>query len=466
MIEVRVITFDQIFPMWQRLWPERESPIWPVSSMVYKGEWDAAIERSTPTFFGIFDGEQLVAVTSGHKTSDTQYRHRGLYVLESHRRRGYAKELLGRVVAQARKEGCSMVWSLPRQGGSHRCHIEVGFEQTSDWFTEGVEFGPNCYMEKKLMFDYTHKNHFRFGYDGKWFNTPEDHHKVWQVEVGQCTKYPLGFLWECRRAARLICENNPKLVPNLAFSGGVDSEVMVRSFMAEKLPFKITIFKFENDLNLHDISFAISFCEEHKLYYEIKHMDVQAFWKSDQFFPLADEVKCISPQLLAHLHYFGDADELLILGQGEGCVIDPLEYEYYNHMRDQFVNSATRWYTIETEKNAAMYRYFLQRGQKAIPAFFRYTPELMHAFYASPAVQQLVTGDYPGHASTQTIKFDIYKRCFSDLRSRPKFSGFEGLLDEDRHLRQILTKRLSQYTRQVFVKYDEMIEHLNSGHNQ
>lgn len=457
MTEIRTITFNQILPMWHRLWEGRKSPIQPVTPMIFGGGHDLSIEKSTPTFFGIFDGQQLVAVNSGFKTSETQYRHRGLYVLESHRRKGYAKALLQRVIEQARKEGCRMVWSLPRPGGSFRCHTSLGFTQTSAWFTENMEFGPNCYMEKKLMFDYTYKNHFRFGYDGQWFATPTNKHQSWQVSVGRCTQTPLRFDLECRRAARLLCENTPELVPNLAFSGGIDSEVMLRSFMAESLPFNITIFKFANNLNLHDISFAISFCEEHNLDYKIQHMDVEAFWKSDQFHSLANEVKCVSPQLLAHLNYFGKADELLVLGQGEGCVVNPVAYE---ETREQFKHSTSRWFTIETEKNIAMYRYFIQRGKKAIPAFFRYTPELMYAFYADPTVLEMTADKLPGHDSTQTIKFEIYKKYFPDLRPRPKFSGFEKIIDQDQPLRQLLTQRLSKYTRQVFVEHKEMLKRL------
>jgi hypothetical protein len=305
------------------------------------------------------------------------------------------------------------------------------------------------------MFEYTHKNHFRFGYDGHWFATPADHHQEWQVELGQCTEIPLRFDLECRRAARLICENTPDLIPNIAFSGGIDSEVVVRSFVAEKLPFKITIFKFIGDLNLHDISFAISFCEERKLDYEIQYMDVVSYWKTDDFYRLADDVKCVAPQLVAQLNFFGDVDGLLILGQGEGCVFNPSEYE-------QFIEEhpSPRWFTIETERNMAMHRYFIQRNEKAIPAFFRYTPELMYSLYADSTVQKLVAGKLPGHKTTETIKFNIYKKYFPDLRPRPKFGGFERI-DERHHLWRVLTKRMSKYTRNFLVPYKEMLEHLN-----
>ena len=43
------------------------------------------------------------------------------------------------------------------------------------------------------MFDYTYKNHFRVGYDGEWFNLPDDYHEEMQVDYGQCPHMPASF---------------------------------------------------------------------------------------------------------------------------------------------------------------------------------------------------------------------------------------------------------------------------------
>lgn len=308
------------------------------------------------------------------------------------------------------------------------------------------------------MFEYTHNNHFRFGYDGAWFVTPGDYHHTWQAEPGRCTRGPRTFDVECRRAAKLICQNSPGLVPNIAFSGGIDSEVVVRTFMSIGIPFRVIIYKFANELNLHDISFAVSFCEEHKIDYELRHIDVLSFWESEEFYKLADEIKCVSPQLCTHLHFFEPLkDGLLIIGQGEGCVIDLTAYE---HMEGNRVYSEPRWHTVETERNNAMYRYFIQRKQKAIPAFFRYTPELMYSFLADSTIQDLVAGKYPGYMTSQALKFEIYKKYFPDLRPRPKFHGFERIIDAEQRLRRNLTNRLPNYTRRVCVPYDKAMSHL------
>ena len=152
-MSIREITFEEILPMWQQLWEGRKSPIEPVTSMVYLGGHDMSIKTAyEPMFLGVFDEDnpdELVAVNSGVRTSPKLYRSRGLYVLESHRRKGFASWLLEETADQAWTEGCTEVWSLPRQA-AYPAYVKAGFRKTSEWIDDGVEFGPNCYVMRYL----------------------------------------------------------------------------------------------------------------------------------------------------------------------------------------------------------------------------------------------------------------------------------------------------------------------------
>jgi len=306
------------------------------------------------------------------------------------------------------------------------------------------------------MFEYTHKNHFRFGYDGEWFNLPEDYHREMQIDYGQCNHPLLSFDQECRIAAGLISRNPLGLIPNLGFSGGVDSEVMVRIFMEEKLPFKITILKFENDLNFHDVSFAISYCEEHGLDYDLLYLDIEAFFKSNEILEIADRTKCVSPQICTHIWLLEQMDELPVFGCGEGCVIGVVP--------DEFASVApTGWKLYESEKQLAMYRYCLQTGKSAIPGFFRYTPALLYTFMDNQIVRDMVAGKRPGELSTQVSKCKIYQSFFPNIRTRPKFHGFEQVADQEQNLREFLINRMPKYTRRFYTEYHQIMEHLHTG---
>lgn len=150
-MELKQITFDQILPVWEtKLWPERESEIKEMSSMQYKGGIDMTIyEKYKPTFWGVFDGSQIVGVNSGFKTSDDMYRSRGIWVDPNYRRKGISRMLFKGLFEQAEKEDCNYVWSIPRKSAL-RAYQDAGFSQSSGFFDEGMEFGPNCYVLKTL----------------------------------------------------------------------------------------------------------------------------------------------------------------------------------------------------------------------------------------------------------------------------------------------------------------------------
>ena len=76
----------------------------------------------------------------------------------------------------------------------------------------------------------TYKNHFKFGYNSDWYNLRQSEEDIWHIKYGRCERDPLDFRSECVNAAKLIREST-NLPIYVCFSGGVDSEIVVRSFM-------------------------------------------------------------------------------------------------------------------------------------------------------------------------------------------------------------------------------------------
>lgn len=152
--QTNIIDFETILPIWQnKLWPNRKSPIRPMSSMTYKGGYDTDIYiKYQPTFFAVYNivGE-IIGVNSGHKTSDNLYRSRGIWVDPRYRRKGVSGVLFCELHGQAMKEGCKAIWSIPRKQALS-AYEKYGFRCTSSFFNEGMEFGPNCYVYKELNY--------------------------------------------------------------------------------------------------------------------------------------------------------------------------------------------------------------------------------------------------------------------------------------------------------------------------
>lgn len=138
-MKIQKISFTQAHSVWHtHLWPDRQSAIEPVSVMTWPfadpvADIDMSIQHYEPTFWGVFLNDDLVGVNSGHRTSATQYRSRGLWVDPLCRSQGFAQLLFTVTQWQARQEGCDMVWSIPRQSALNS-YTRFGFETVGDFF--------------------------------------------------------------------------------------------------------------------------------------------------------------------------------------------------------------------------------------------------------------------------------------------------------------------------------------------
>jgi len=258
----------------------------------------------------------------------------------------------------------------------------------------------------------TYKNHFRFGYNHCDFNLRTSQNDVWTVRYGRSERLPAGFAEECRIAARRIAAlaRGPIVV---LFSGGVDSEVVVRSFVEAQIPVTAAIMKFAHGLNEHDISWAFQCCDRLGVKTSVYDLDLETFWES-QLLNYAAPTQCISPQLAATMWLVDQIEGFPVLGSGE-CLLE------------RSSQSDPSWYLFEKEKIAAWYRHFLLRKRSGAPGFFQFTPELMLSFTLDPFVQKKLRSE---SCSSKEFKLEFYQQHF-DVVSRPKYTGFEKVQELD-----------------------------------
>jgi GNAT superfamily N-acetyltransferase len=84
--------------------------------MLFEGGYDTGIkERYPAVYFGLFVSGQLVAVNSGHFSSPTDFRSRGLCVLPEFRGCGHAGTLLDMVIRYGRRERRRANLELPER---------------------------------------------------------------------------------------------------------------------------------------------------------------------------------------------------------------------------------------------------------------------------------------------------------------------------------------------------------------
>lgn len=128
------IKWNDIYPIWQNyLWKNRPSPIETHSAITWPptDTYDISIFDYEPTFWGVYHRSILIGVNSGHKTSASHYRSRGLWIDCTFRGQRLSTVLLNAAIRQAEEEGCELIWSIPRLSAL-RAYESVGFEAYGD----------------------------------------------------------------------------------------------------------------------------------------------------------------------------------------------------------------------------------------------------------------------------------------------------------------------------------------------
>jgi len=146
--------FDTVLPIWEnKLWAGRHSAIEPMSAMTWPFEGDPqpinmSIFEFEPMFWAVHIDDNIVGVNSGHRTSDSQYRSRGIWVDPAYRKHGVAQMLFTMTQHQAIIEQCEMLWSIPRKTALP-AYTKFGFNTVGDYFgTETAD--ANIYVSKRL----------------------------------------------------------------------------------------------------------------------------------------------------------------------------------------------------------------------------------------------------------------------------------------------------------------------------
>ena len=94
--------------------------------------------------------------------------------------------------------------------------------------------------------------------------------------------------------------------PLLFYSGGIDSELVLQTFLDIGIKPIVVVFEFTdtlgNVLNQYDILYASEFCNKNDIKPIIKRICLESLWDTDEFIQIGKTLRIGSPQILTHIY--------------------------------------------------------------------------------------------------------------------------------------------------------------------
>lgn len=263
-----------------------------------------------------------------------------------------------------------------------------------------------------------------------------------RMHLGHALRPPGNFKEEAIRTAEEISDSAKGHAVTVLASGGLDSEVVLKSFLLAKRPFEVVAFDLSST-NGDELFHLDHFCRNHQIKYKKIHIDVEQFWENDlESFALTSG--STSPQINTLLFGLSKIEGHVVLGDGE-LSIRKKGKEFFEIWRER--HSFARW--------------MLSQNRPGCPSFFSYSPELELSMYADSIVEDFTKY---GWYMLDCYHFDyckpfLYYHHFG-TRLRGKVDIFKPLRDLEQQSRNYLQKLLPGADGEVQMSYSQVLAHL------
>jgi hypothetical protein len=226
----------------------------------------------------------------------------------------------------------------------------------------------------------------------------------------------MSFKDELKLAASTSIDYYPNLKPSILFSGGVDSEIMLRSYLNIGVIPDVYIFRYENDYNIYDVSYAVTVCSSLDIKYNIIDFNLQKFYENEAEH-FSEIAQIDRPNALPHCKFLEIIDGLPIMGASDISLI----------RTSNDYNVPGVWYIRCWEHDIGWSKYLRAINKPGIAEWFKWSPGLVQSFLQLNWCKQLVTDQYKGKLGTNSTKIIGYREAYPDLITRKKQTGFENI---------------------------------------
>lgn len=270
-------------------------------------------------------------------------------------------------------------------------------------------------INKHMIFSENNWYNWQYG-DGP-LNGRHTFGKVFKTNYGRCYENIGSYKEELVKVAKSTVDTFANQKFKLLFSGGSDSEVVLRSYLAIKHPIEVVIYRYENDFNLYDVSYAVTICNLLGVEYKIIDFNLGKFFENDAE-RYAELAEIDRPAALPYLNFLEMSDDIPILGQG-----DPWWF------RKQGIDYSIKgeWGYGDMEVFTGSSKFLLAINKPGIPTWFKWRPGLVWAYTNLEWFKILTNDGIIGKSGVSSTKLQGYKEVFPDMLARSKATGFEKI---------------------------------------
>jgi predicted PP-loop superfamily ATPase len=266
--------------------------------------------------------------------------------------------------------------------------------------------------------NFTLNNHLSYSIDDREYGHRTTPYEKFRVSVGKIDPdhyRTSNWLKEQYRAAEIISQEygNDFVV---MFSGGTDSEIVLRAFKHIGVTPRVVFIKFINDYNIEDYNLAVKIAADIGYRLEAVEFDVKNFYHSGEAWELSQAIQC---RQIAYLTVYHN-----ILKIGMPAVMGG-EMLFKRHVD----KAGSHWhYCFRENEDASAMRFSLKYGIPLVNEWFSYTPEMMGYYLDHPAIKRLLSERYNYKLSSVSSKNDILRSLMPSIIDKKKTHGYEHLM--------------------------------------
>lgn len=264
----------------------------------------------------------------------------------------------------------------------------------------------------------------RLGYNNSPWTFSHSNDDKYLFEADPIKRKLMPFRDECFTAAKEIYEAYDKKPVYVMFSGGIDSEAVLNSFVKTETPVIAVCIKFKDGHNDHELAYAQEYFDKvnfDKSRIKVIDFDIKDWLRSNECKYLAEEAQTVE---LGYTHLFKVALDHL----GDGVTITGHEEPYCHRVDNE--DGTSKWVFHNHERHYSIHKFFLKFGRAGVPSFFQWSSELLNSFMFNDHWTMLFNNMYsPTIWGTEQLKYGFLGKAMQ-LKPRIKYTSFEKVIPE------------------------------------